>query len=228
LTIVAEQTLNIIVDKSESGSSQLVRLFRNSCGQQILLRAYTDYYGGENLSQSVMTIEDTIPHFSSEMLASCALPHKQVLCEDNIFKFDSKYHSSYSRYFNLTPLVASVMTRDSSQEEFGLRSCKNSLQEEFCDTCTLTEKCMDIASTEVNKGPLDILYGLILYGLLRCFLGFLMYGYFNINILLRKYTVKFFDDLARSRYNEFINAFNDPLINGFDKYFKYDLDDKCL
>jgi len=219
LTISFDQILKIQSSYGDSPSfnKSFRRVYLFTGGdQQILLRADTDYYGGENLSQSVMIIEDTIPHFSSEILASCSLPHRKILCTDNIIKINStKYQSSYTRYPNLTSVV------------IDMRSCKNSLQEEFCNACTLVEKCIDISSTEVYKGPLDILYGLVLYGLLRYFLGFLMYGCFNINILLRKYTVKFFDDLAVSRYSEFINAFNDPLINGFDKYFKYDLIGKC-
>jgi len=70
-----------------------------------------------------------------------------------------------------------------------------------------------------NVNP--VLSGIILYGTARYILSFLLYGRFCIDDLLGKNTKKFFHDLANSRYRDFLEAFQDPKIKGFDKYFKF-------
>ena len=171
--------------------------------QMILLRADTDYFWGDNLAQCVMTIEDSISHI-------------KVLCTDNIVvlldKFQTtqkdsedlsatlKYQSSYSRFPNLTKVLIG-------------------------DQCTFAEKIISINSIYYPEepNPYIILARITLYALLRYFLGFLMFGKFTINILLRKNEELFFTNLAMSRYSGWLEVFADPFISGFGKYFKYSL-----
>jgi len=172
-----------MISYHKSGGCNYIKISSSNNEIFILLRSITDYYGGGNLGQTVMTIEDTIPH-------------KQVLCIDHIVKLNFGYQTSYSRVPNLTPVVIG-------------------------SECFYVEKALAINNLYYpeEQDPYQTLGRLTLYAILRYFLGFLLYGFFNISILLRKNTEIFFDDLARSRYNGFLEAFADPKIAGFDKYF---------
>lgn len=77
--------------------------------------------------------------------------------------------------------------------------------------CTLALKCMANGS---------IMIRLILYGMLRYFLWFLMEGKWDIDVLLQHNTDLFFHTLQSSRkYSCFREAFEDPDIKGYDQYF---------
>lgn len=60
------------------------------------------------------------------------------------------------------------------------------------------------------------------YGMAKYILCRLLYGYFNINFLYRKYNKQFFTDLKNSRFCVFVNYFKDPKFVEYDTFFKYD------
>lgn len=62
---------------------------------------------------------------------------------------------------------------------------------------------------------------LIFYGMLKYFLGRLMYGQFDINILCRNYNKQFLKDLKKSRFCYYYNYLLDPIngLVGYDRYF---------
>jgi len=203
-----------------TSNNGIIRISCNNSDIEILIRATTDYFTGDNLAQSVFTIQDI-------------MPHKRCECTDNIVEINSDklidkprgvsiyqtslensstlpttkihhgpltrttmYQTSYSRYPDLTPVVIG-------------------------DECTLASKIITIRATSFPElNGYEVLAKLVLYAMLRYFLGFLLYGKFDINILLRRYTQKFFDDLAESRYSGFIEAFTTDLLAGMDVYFK--------
>jgi hypothetical protein len=70
-----------------------------------------------------------------------------------------------------------------------------------------------------------LLGGIVTYGMLRLFLSRLMYGDFDIDYLMGKYTTRFYSDLEDSRYSAFSEAFLDPVIMGYEMYFVYDRDE---
>jgi len=109
------------------------------------------------LAQSIFAIEDTIPH-------------NTILCTDNVNHKNGLFITSYSRYPDITPVVAG-------------------------DECSLASKVVSILAVNYPTEIYNSIMGkLVLYALLRLFLGFLMYGKFDVNILLQKYTTKFFND----------------------------------
>ncbi len=85
--------------------------------------------------------------------------------------------------------------------------------------CTLAGKSIFLADKE-GSNLWKLFSGIILYGMLRYFLWFLITNNWDLNILLRRNTVDFFKALSNSQYSEFIEAFLDPAIRGFGKYFK--------
>ncbi len=85
--------------------------------------------------------------------------------------------------------------------------------------CTLAGKSIFLADKE-GSNLWKLFSGIILYGMLRFFLWFLITNNWDLNILLRRNTVDFFKALSNSQYSEFIEAFLDPAIRGFGKYFK--------
>jgi len=90
--------------------------------------------------------------------------------------------------------------------------------------CTLIEKVTSINITYYpEESVIRTMQRLVLYAMLRYFLGFLLYGRFDIRVLLQVNTATFFDNLSKSRYKDFTEAFQDILIRGFDKYFKYNM-----
>lgn len=66
------------------------------------------------------------------------------------------------------------------------------------------------------------------YAMVKYILGRILYGEFNINILLRKNNEKFLKDLGKSRFCEALHIFLDCDSNvfGYDRYFKWDKDCK--
>ena len=90
----------------------------------------------------------------------------------------------------------------------------------YGDGCTLIEKVFDLTGGEDMN---TLLSGIIAYGMLRYFLSRLIYGNFNVLYLLGEYEDQFFTDLSGSRYRSFMEAFDDPKIKGYGKYFVYNL-----
>lgn len=65
----------------------------------------------------------------------------------------------------------------------------------------------------------DTLGRIVLYGLLRYFLWYLIKGKFTLQILQNKYTTLFFAELAISEYAGFIKAFESDELKGLNVYF---------
>ena len=79
--------------------------------------------------------------------------------------------------------------------------------------CTLMEK---LASPELRNVDSN---SIITYGLLRYFLWFLIACKWDITILLQSNTKRFFNKLRKSNYACWVNAFNNPQLKGYDKYY---------
>lgn len=79
--------------------------------------------------------------------------------------------------------------------------------------CTLTEKLNSIRSPDLDTNYL------IAYALLRYFLWYLIRNCWTVDILKQSNTKRFFDALASSKYAPWIEAFEAPVVLGYDKYF---------
>lgn len=87
---------------------------------------------------------------------------------------------------------------------------------------TLTDKVTYLYNKNNVNIPFNDFYGdIILYGMTRYVLAKLLWGRFNIQYLLNKYSKEFFHDLAHSRFCNFIEFFQ-TVVSGYEKYFKYD------
>lgn len=76
--------------------------------------------------------------------------------------------------------------------------------------CTLQDKTQDL---DVN------INSVVSYGLLRYYLWYLITGRWDIHILYQDNTRKFFRKLSVSGYKCWVEAFDDPRIKGYDKYY---------
>jgi hypothetical protein len=85
---------------------------------------------------------------------------------------------------------------------------------------TLTEKVTYLYNKYKITIPFNEFYGnIILYGMTRYILIKLLWGKFDINYLLNKYTKDFFHDLKHSRFCNFLEFF-ETSVKGYEKYFK--------
>jgi hypothetical protein len=86
--------------------------------------------------------------------------------------------------------------------------------------CTLIDKVNWMVDNYYNDEMyIHYLQSMYLYGLLRYILWKRISGNFDIDILLRKNSRKFFQSLANSKYASFIEAFNSPELKGYDKAY---------
>ena len=92
------------------------------------------------------------------------------------------------------------------------------------DGCSLLDKVRDIIiRNDIQVDVTELFLRIVLYGALVYFLSRLMYGFFDVRFLLRRFSKRFFRDLRNSRFCLFLNAFKSPELRGIGCLFKYDL-----
>ena len=84
--------------------------------------------------------------------------------------------------------------------------------------CTLREKSAAINDTELDVD--DFMLRLCVFGMLKYILARMMTGQFKLKWLLNRNEDEFFDQLRNSRLCRFREAFDDPTIKGYGKYFR--------
>ncbi|CAK7994891.1 Hypothetical protein POVR1_LOCUS409 [uncultured virus] len=90
--------------------------------------------------------------------------------------------------------------------------------------CTLRDKINYlITKYNIQISSAELMIRVTLYGALKYILSRLMYGRFDARFLLGKYNKKFFQDLSRSRFCQFRNAFRSPELRGIGCLFKTQL-----
>ena len=84
--------------------------------------------------------------------------------------------------------------------------------------CTLKEKATNINDTTLTTK--QFMLRISVFGMLKYILGKMMFGRFDLKWLLRENERELFDKLKENRLCRFIEAFNDPTIKGYGKYFR--------
>lgn len=88
--------------------------------------------------------------------------------------------------------------------------------------CFMFEKLRNLQERYEPQTPLDtFVENVLLYGLSRYILSRLLYGFFDIQSMLRSRTNQFFIDLAHSRYCHFISRYTP--IKQYERYFLREL-----
>ncbi len=162
---------------------------------RIFIAAQTDYFGGGNLSQVVF----------------------RVLNNDGVI-------SEYTRYPPLTPVVkGNECTLIDKAENLSNKDNISAIHKRtlFADQMGVTHLIRRTLFADQMGVTHLIFSGIILYGMLRLFLWFLVEDKWDIKILLRRNTTKFFSSVGKSPYRCVLEAFTDPSIKGFDRFFKY-------
>lgn len=88
--------------------------------------------------------------------------------------------------------------------------------------CTTVEKITYLFN-KYNNSTLNLtqfMFSIILYGLLKYILSYLLYGKFKTSSMLNNNNEQFFEDLACSRFCRFIEAFRSPPLRGAGKFFR--------
>lgn len=89
--------------------------------------------------------------------------------------------------------------------------------------CTLRQKVEYIWDkyTSINL-RFDTFYGnLIIFAMARYIFARILYGCFNIDLILGRYYDEFLIDLGKSRFCRFVPFFTEGYIKGYNKYIKY-------
>ena len=84
--------------------------------------------------------------------------------------------------------------------------------------CTLKEKATNINDTGLSVK--QFMLRICVYGMLKYILARMMTGKFRLKWLLNRNEHEFFNKLRENRLCRFIDAFNDPTIRGYGKYFR--------
>lgn len=88
--------------------------------------------------------------------------------------------------------------------------------------CTTVEKITYLYN-KYNNSTLNLtqfMFSIILYGLLKYILSYLLYGKFKTSSMLNNNDQQFFDDLACSRFCRFEEAFRSPPLRGKGRFFR--------
>ncbi len=188
-----------IVTESDS-ESQLTANFLQPGSRacpMIFIEGITDWFYGENLAQVLFRVFEEHSSDQSDCnkrIFGCKIDGNKLLLrrKDCHFSGGNLVMEEFLNYPDLTVVVRGK-------------------------ACTLVEKAREFSTTQTLP---EIFGGIILYGMLRYFLWKLMKGLWDIDILLQRNTKKFFSALDKSKYACFNEAFNQPEIEGFDKYFR--------
>ena len=84
--------------------------------------------------------------------------------------------------------------------------------------CTLKEKAHNINDTKLSDK--QFMLRLSVFGMLKYILGKMMFGRFDLKWLLKENEREFFNKLKENRLCRFREAFDDPEIKGYGKYFR--------
>ena len=129
--------------------------------------------------------------------------------------------TDYFSGLNMAQVVYTLLDTQSNQKLSKFSNFPNFTLVARGKGCTLIEKIIWAVDNDIisNVEYYQYLARMTLYGTLRLFLWKLITGIWDIKILLRENTKKFFSALLESRFACFIEVFTSTEIRGFDKAF---------